>query len=90
MTACWRSSLRQEHAGLRHGDGPPQRSSVFVYGGSILPGNDDSGANVDIASIFEAVGQYQGGTADAARVYDVECNACPAQGPAAACIPPTP
>ncbi|MCW3099166.1 MAG: dihydroxyacid dehydratase [Chthonomonadaceae bacterium] len=54
--------------------------SVFVYGGSILPGNDDSGASVDIASIFEAVGQYQGGTADAARVYDVECNACPGAG----------
>lgn len=54
--------------------------SVFVYGGSILPGIDAGGAAVDIASIFEAVGQYQSGKADAARVYDVECNACPGAG----------
>ncbi|HLK55346.1 MAG TPA: dihydroxy-acid dehydratase [Chthonomonadaceae bacterium] len=54
--------------------------SIFVYGGSILPGLDSSGAVVDIASIFEAVGQYQAGIADAKRVYDVECNACPGAG----------
>jgi dihydroxy-acid dehydratase len=53
---------------------------VFVYGGSILPGTDDSGAAVDIASIFETVGQFQAGKVDADRVYNVECNACPGAG----------
>src|ERR1700676_2902192 len=43
---------------------------VFVYGGSILPGTDDSGATVDIASIFETVGQFQAGKVDAQKVYD--------------------
>ena len=54
--------------------------SIFVYGGSILPGTDDSGATVDIASIFETVGQFQAGKVDEKKVYDVECNACPGAG----------
>src|SRR6267143_3589521 len=33
--------------------------SVFVYGGSILPGTAENGADLDIVSIFEAVGQFQ-------------------------------
>src|SRR5579871_624993 len=53
---------------------------IFVYGGSILPGVDSTGAVVDIVSIFEAVGQYQAGKADEARVHDVECAACPGAG----------
>lgn len=54
--------------------------SIFVYGGSILPGTDAAGADIDIVSIFEAVGQYQAGTADEERVHDVECGACPGAG----------
>src|SRR5438876_5004214 len=53
---------------------------IFVYGGSILPGVDSGGAVVDIASIFETVGQYQAGLVDAKKVYDVECSACPGAG----------
>jgi dihydroxy-acid dehydratase len=54
--------------------------SIFVYGGSILPGTDASGAAIDIASIFETVGQFQAGKIDEERVYDVECNACAGAG----------
>ncbi len=54
--------------------------SIFVYGGSIMPGIDSTGAIVDIVSIFEAVGQFQAGKADAGRVHDVECSACPGAG----------
>src|SRR6516225_7437331 len=36
--------------------------SIFVYGGSILPGVGPEGEAVDIVSIFEAVGRYQAGT----------------------------
>src|SRR5688572_26589728 len=38
--------------------------SVFVYGGSILPGIGPDGEAVDIVSIFEAVGRFQAGTID--------------------------
>jgi dihydroxy-acid dehydratase len=54
--------------------------SIFVYGGSILPGTRADGADIDIVSIFEAVGQYQAGTLDAAGVHNVECEACPGAG----------
>jgi dihydroxy-acid dehydratase len=54
--------------------------SVFVYGGSILPGTGEDGSAIDIVSIFEAVGQYQAGKLDEAGVYRVECEACPGAG----------
>jgi dihydroxy-acid dehydratase len=54
--------------------------SIFVYGGSILPGTGADGADIDIVSIFEAVGQYQAGKLDAPGVHRVECEACPGAG----------
>src|SRR5271163_217671 len=38
--------------------------SIFVYGGSILPGTGPAGEDIDIVSIFEAVGQFQAGKLD--------------------------
>src|SRR3974390_1753235 len=38
--------------------------SIFVYGGSILPGTGSAGNDIDIVSIFEAVGQFQAGKLD--------------------------
>jgi dihydroxy-acid dehydratase len=54
--------------------------SVFVYGGSILPGTGPDGGDVDIVSIFEAVGRFQAGQLDQNGVYQVECAACPGAG----------
>ena len=54
--------------------------SIFVYGGSILPGIGADGDDIDIVSIFEAVGQYQAGKLDEKGVHDVECEACPGAG----------
>src|ERR671922_2715860 len=54
--------------------------SVFVYGGSILPGTGPAGDDIDIVSIFEAVGQYQAGKLDEPGVKQVECEACPGAG----------
>ena len=54
--------------------------SIFIYGGSILPGTGDDGADIDIVSIFEAVGQHQAGKLDDKGVYRVECEACPGAG----------
>ncbi len=53
---------------------------IFVYGGSILPGDGPGGRDIDIVSIFEAVGQYQAGTLDLAGVKEIECGACPGAG----------
>ena len=53
---------------------------IFVYGGSILPGVGEDGLDIDIASIFEAVGKYQAGKLDEAGVHEVECGACPGAG----------
>jgi dihydroxy-acid dehydratase len=54
--------------------------SVFVYGGSILPGVGPHGEAVDIVSIFEAVGQYQAGKIDERTLHKVECESCPGTG----------
>jgi dihydroxy-acid dehydratase len=54
--------------------------SIFVYGGSILPGTGEAGNDIDIVSIFEAVGQYQAGKLDEKGVHMVECGACPGAG----------
>src|SRR6266849_5459643 len=54
--------------------------SVFVYGGSILPGTGPDGSDIDIVSIFEAVGRYQAGSLDEKGVHAIECEACPGAG----------
>ncbi|HYT89057.1 MAG TPA: dihydroxy-acid dehydratase, partial [Gemmataceae bacterium] len=54
--------------------------SIFVYGGSILPGTGADGGDIDIVSIFEAVGQFQAGKLDEKGVHRVECEACPGAG----------
>ena len=53
---------------------------IFVYGGSILPGIGEAGEDLDIVSIFEAVGRQQAGKLDARGVHKVECEACPGAG----------
>jgi dihydroxy-acid dehydratase len=54
--------------------------SVFVYGGSILPGIGPDGEAVDIVSIFEAVGRYQAGTLNEKGFHTIECESCPGPG----------
>ena len=53
--------------------------SVFVYGGSILPGHHN-GEALDIVSVFEAVGAHAAGTLDDAGLDAIERNACPTEG----------
>lgn len=54
--------------------------SVFVYGGSIMPGIGAHGEDLDIVSIFEAVGQFQAGKIDQKALHKVECESCPGHG----------
>ncbi len=53
--------------------------SLFVYGGTILPGVC-RGQDVDIVSVFEAVGQYSAGKISRERLAEVECSAIPGAG----------
>ncbi len=53
--------------------------SVFVYAGSILPGNLN-GRALDIVSVFEAVGAHAVGDIDDAELDAIEHNACPTEG----------
>jgi len=54
-------------------------SSVFVYNGSILPGQLN-GEALDITSVFEAVGAHALGTITDEELSDIERNACPGEG----------
>ncbi len=53
--------------------------SVFVYGGTILPGQFE-GKDVDIVSIFEAVGSFNAGKISREQFKGIECQACPTSG----------
>ncbi|MGQ0430847.1 MAG: dihydroxy-acid dehydratase [Microthrixaceae bacterium] len=53
--------------------------SVFLYGGSILPGSH-KGQATDIVSVFEAVGAHAAGTMDDAELDAIERGACPSEG----------
>ena len=53
--------------------------SVFIYGGSILPGRLN-GKDVTVQDVFEAVGQHQAGNMSAAELEILERIACPSAG----------
>ncbi|MGA3404618.1 MAG: dihydroxy-acid dehydratase [Candidatus Bathyarchaeia archaeon] len=53
--------------------------SVFLYGGSILPGTFE-GHDVTIQDVFEAVGSFSSGTITAEQLRKLECSACPGEG----------
>ena len=54
-------------------------ASVFVYNGSIMPG-EHNGVALDITSVFEAVGACAAGTIDRGRTPRDRGNACPGEG----------
>jgi dihydroxy-acid dehydratase len=53
--------------------------SVFIYGGSILPGRYE-GRDVTVQDVFEAVGQYQVGNFSEENLKKLETVACPSAG----------
>jgi dihydroxy-acid dehydratase len=54
-------------------------ANVFVYNGSILPGNHN-GKSLDITSVFEAVGACALGLIDEHELGEIERKACPGEG----------
>lgn len=53
--------------------------SVFIYGGSILPGRLN-GQDVTVQDVFEAVGKHQAGNLSDAELAILERVACPSSG----------
>ena len=53
--------------------------SVFIYGGSILPGSY-KGKDVTVVDVFEAVGEFSAGKISEEELYELECVACPSAG----------
>ncbi|MBC9179368.1 dihydroxy-acid dehydratase [Pseudoroseomonas ludipueritiae] len=53
--------------------------SVFMYGGSILPGKF-KGRDVTVVDVFEAVGQHAAGNMSDEDLHALECVACPSAG----------
>ncbi|NBU15804.1 MAG: dihydroxy-acid dehydratase [Actinobacteria bacterium] len=54
-------------------------ASVFVYNGSTMPGVH-KGQNIDITTVFEAVGACAAGTMTEGELTDIERAACPGEG----------
>ena len=52
---------------------------MFIYGGSILPGNLN-GKTIQIQDVFEAVGKHQSGEINDSELYQIESRACPGPG----------
>ena len=53
--------------------------SVFLYGGTILPGKF-KGRDVTIVDVYEGVGAHAAGKMTDAELYELECSACPSAG----------
>ena len=53
--------------------------SVFMYGGSILPGTY-KGKDVTVVDVFEGVGMHSAGRMSDADLHELECVACPSAG----------
>jgi len=53
--------------------------SIFLYGGTILPGHIH-GKDVTIQDAFEAAGAFAAGKIDATELKSVECAVCPGAG----------
>ncbi len=53
--------------------------SVFIYGGSILPGRFN-GKDVTVADVFESVGKHATGKMTSSELRKLELKACPSAG----------
>ena len=53
--------------------------AIFVYGGTIMPGNWQ-GKDVNIQDVFEAVGAWSQGNMSLDDLIGLECAACPGEG----------
>jgi len=54
--------------------------TIFVSGGPMAKGYKRDGTPIDLATVFEAIGEYEAGEITADELNEIECNACPSGG----------
>jgi len=54
--------------------------TVFVSGGPMAAGHMEDGTPIDLATVFEGVGEYEAGNISESTLSEMECNACPSGG----------
>ena len=54
--------------------------TIFVSGGPMPAGHKKDGTPIDLATAFEAVGQFNDGKMTKEELYEIECEACPSGG----------
>jgi dihydroxy-acid dehydratase len=54
--------------------------TVFVSGGPMAAGHMHDGTPIDLATVFEGVGEYEAGNITEETLTEMECNACPSGG----------
>jgi len=54
--------------------------TVFVSGGPMAAGHLSDGTPIDLATAFEAVGEFEAGEITEEKLTEIECNACPSGG----------
>lgn len=54
--------------------------TIFISGGPMAKGYKKDGTPIDLATAFEAVGQFEAGEITEEELTDIECNACPSGG----------
>ncbi|MBA1432182.1 MAG: dihydroxy-acid dehydratase [Epsilonproteobacteria bacterium] len=54
--------------------------TIFVSGGPMPAGHKKDGTPIDLATAFEAVGQFNDGKMTEEELHEIECEACPSGG----------
>ncbi len=54
--------------------------TIFVSGGPMKAGELSDGTSIDLATAFEAVGEYEAGNITQEKLVEIECTACPSGG----------
>ena len=54
--------------------------TIFVSGGPMKAGHKKDGTPIDLATAFEAVGEFNDGKMSEEELYEIECEACPSGG----------
>jgi len=54
--------------------------TVYVSGGPMAAGHMEDGTPIDLATAFEAVGEFEAGEISEEKLTEIECNACPSGG----------
>ena len=54
--------------------------TIYVSGGPMAAGHMEDGTPIDLATAFEAVGEFEAGEITEEKLTEIECNACPSGG----------